>query len=220
MRTRTAAVTNQRGECASRGQHRDLIQSDHGGHDRERRHDRQHRRRDRGATEPPQRLQHHGDHDRLHAVQQSGRPGHAAEPHVRPREHGDDERRRQDETRTGDDETGPPRSCVPHVDRHLRRVRTRNQIRGTEQVQELGAREPPAPTDDLVLHHRDVRRRAAESGGAELQEQQRELAEGSVCGAWIMRGARPGRGVLVVSHGLVGGDRRASRPRTTARRRR
>src|SRR5689334_20907426 len=42
------------------------------------------------------------------------------------------------------------------VDCHLRRVRPRNQVGGTEEVHELLSRNPGATADNLVLHHRDV----------------------------------------------------------------
>jgi hypothetical protein len=53
------------------------------------------------------------------------------------------------------------------------------EIRDRNQVKEFLRRHPPAPPDDLVLHHRQVRGRAAECRQAEPQEQARQLAYSS-----------------------------------------
>jgi hypothetical protein len=44
-------------------------------------------------------------------------------------------------------------------------------------VEELLARQPATAAHHLVFHHGDVRGRAAEGDGPELQEEPRELAE-------------------------------------------
>jgi hypothetical protein len=93
---------------------------------------------------------------------------------VHPGERGDDERGRQDEAPTRDDKPRPARDAVADVDRHLGRVRAGDQVGRADEVEELGVRQPPAPPDDLVLHQRDVRRRPAEAGRAQPQEQGRD----------------------------------------------
>jgi len=77
----------------------------------------------------------------------------------------------------GDQEPAPSRAQVADVDGHLRRVRTWNEIRRAEEIEELLPRHPLASPDDLVLHHRDVRRRPAEGDGTELQEEPGKLAQ-------------------------------------------
>ena len=80
-------------------------------------------------------------------------------------------------TLAGDQEPAPSRAQVADVDGHLRRVRTWNEIRRAEEIEELLPRHPLASPDDLVLHHRDVRRRPAEGDGTELQEEPGKLAQ-------------------------------------------
>ena len=76
--------------------------------------------------------------------------------------------------------TSRPEPAAPRradVDGQLGRVGAGDEVGGAEQVEELLARQPAAPADDLVLHHRDVRRGAAEGRRAQPQEEPRQLAE-------------------------------------------
>ena len=57
------------------------------------------------------------------------------------------------------------------MDRQFGGIRTRNEVGRAEIVKELLARQPAAPLDDLVLHHRDVRRRSAERRDTQAKEQ-------------------------------------------------
>src|SRR6266850_7205601 len=80
-------------------------------------------------------------------------------------------------TMAGDQEPAPSRAQVADVDGHLRRVRTWNEIRRAEEIEESLPRQPLPPPDDLVLHHRDVRRGPTEGDAAELQEEPGKLAQ-------------------------------------------
>lgn len=65
------------------------------------------------------------------------------------------------------------------VNGHFRRVRTGNQIRCSQQVQEFGVGHPlPAP-DHLILHHRDMRRRPSKRNRAQLQKERSHLVNGT-----------------------------------------
>src|ERR1051326_13496 len=86
-------------------------------------------------------------------------------------------RRRQDETHPGDDQPRPAPPSVADVNRHLGRVRPGDQVRRAQVIQELLTREPAPAAHDLVLHHGDVGRGAAERDGAELEKQDRQRAE-------------------------------------------
>jgi len=58
---------------------------------------------------------------------------------------------------------------MAHVHHHLGGIRSRNQIRRAEQVEEMPIREPATTLYDLVPQHRDVCCRATERGQAELE---------------------------------------------------
>src|SRR4030095_489805 len=74
----------------------------------------------------------------------------------------------------------PSRPPAPDVNGHLGRIRAGDQIRRAEQVEKLVARKPAASPDDLILHHRDVRRRAPERDHAQLEKEERKLFERSL----------------------------------------
>ena len=159
--------------------------------------------------EPPQRLHDHGDDHRLDAVEQPGGLGPVAEPHVGPGEGQDDQRRRGDEAGPGDQQPRPAGTVPADVDGHLGRVGAGDQVGRPEQVEELGLREPAPAADDLMLHQGDVRRRAAEGGRPQAEEQPGQLAQRRrPCGGR--------RGCLRVVAGLfpVHGYRRPPAPRT------
>src|SRR5262245_25153193 len=63
------------------------------------------------------------------------------------------------------------------VNGHLGRIRAGDQIRRAEQIEKLVVRKPAASPDDLILDHRDVRRRAAERDHAQLEEEERKVYE-------------------------------------------
>src|SRR5690606_688056 len=84
---------------------------------------------------------------------------------------------RQDEARARDDEPASALLLVPDMDRHLRGVGARNQIRGPDEIEKVLPGEPAAAVDDLVLHHRDVRGRSAERDHAERQKELRDVTE-------------------------------------------
>jgi hypothetical protein len=61
------------------------------------------------------------------------------------------------------------------MNRHLGRVRARDQVGGAEEVEELGASQPVSPGDDLLFHHADVYCGAADGCRAQLEEQKSQL---------------------------------------------
>src|SRR5262245_50051469 len=82
------------------------------------------------------------------------------------------------------------------MDRHLRRVRSGDEVGRAEEVEELLSRQPATPADDLVLHQRDVSGGATEPDDAELEKEARDLARsasghGGLAG-WIARGGAVG----------------------------
>jgi hypothetical protein len=83
---------------------------------------------------------------------------HRAEPRVRRGRQRHQHRRRQDERHAPGDEPRHSRAQPAEVDRHLGRVRTGEQVRHREQVEEALAVEPAAPADAFLLLQRDVRR--------------------------------------------------------------
>ena len=125
----------------------------------------------------PQSACHHRDHYGFDPVEHPAHLGDPTEPDVSPRHHSHNEGCRQDEAGAGDQEARPARARMADVDGQLGRVGPRNQVGRAEVVEKLLAGEPVTTTDDLVLHHGDVRRRAPEGDGAELQEESRQLAE-------------------------------------------
>src|SRR6185295_6785891 len=77
------------------------------------------------------------------------------------------------------DEARPARALAADVDRELRRIGARDQVRRGEVVEELLAREPAAAAHQLVLHQRDVRGGAAERGEAEPREDEGHFGQAS-----------------------------------------
>jgi hypothetical protein len=63
------------------------------------------------------------------------------------------------------------------VNGNLRRVRSGDQGRGAEEIEEALVGQPAAPSNDLVPHHRDVRGWASEGGGAQSQEERHQLEQ-------------------------------------------
>ena len=59
----------------------------------------------------------------------------------------------------------------------LGRGGSRNQVGGSQPVQELVARDPAPPRDHFVFHHGDVRGGAAKRGQAQTQEQPGDFGE-------------------------------------------
>lgn len=121
-----------------------------------------------------------GDDHGLHTGEHPVRRGGGAVGHVGPGQGQDDDHRRDDEAHSGDDQAGPPGAPVPHVDGHFGGVGAGDEVGRADQVEELLIGEPLPPSNDLVAHHRDVRSRTAEGGGAQAQEQSGDLAERGV----------------------------------------
>ena len=71
----------------------------------------------------------------------------------------------------------PAGSHPADVNRHFSGVGTRNEIGRAQKIEKLLARKPSASRDDFVFHHRNVRRRAAESDCAQLEEKPRQLEQ-------------------------------------------
>ena len=67
---------------------------------------------------------------------------------------------------------------MPDVDRHLGRARPRDEIGSPQHIEEVSMGNPGATPNELLFHHRDVRRRAAECDNAELQERLRDPRQG------------------------------------------
>ena len=65
----------------------------------------------------------------------------------------------------------------PDVDRELLRLGAGQQHAVVQRVQEPAVRDPAAALDDLLVHDRDLPRRAAEVDEAELHPEARRLAE-------------------------------------------
>ena len=87
--------------------------------------------------EAPHRLDHDGDDHRLDAVEDPPGLGKTSVAGVRDRQAERDQHRRQDEARAARDEARPARAHEPDVDRHLRRVRTGDEVGRAEEVEEL-----------------------------------------------------------------------------------
>ncbi len=129
------------------------------------------------AAKSPQGLQDDRDNDRLHPIQNAGAFRQRAIADVDRSDNRDEKRRRQDKAAPCHQESRP--SALPDSDmnRHLGGVWPGNQVGRTEQVEKLLTREPRATPDDFILHHGDVRRRAAEGGGAQFEKEERQLSE-------------------------------------------
>src|SRR5439155_21993563 len=82
---------------------------------------------------------------------------------------------RPEERRSGEAETRRTFSQAPDVNRDLDPVRTGDEVRRADEIEELFAREPSAPAHELRFHQGDVRGRAPHGRGPELQKQKREL---------------------------------------------
>jgi hypothetical protein len=156
---------------------RQLVHAEQASGERRRSDDAKKRRLDGCLAEPPQRLDDHRDDHGLDPAHHALDLGERAVLDIHPRDRADDRDGRQDEARARDQQTRQTSTGVPDVDRQLGRVRARDQVRRAEQVEEVLARHPLSPSHDLVLHHRDVRRRPTERDEAELAEQARELAQ-------------------------------------------
>jgi hypothetical protein len=65
---------------------------------------------------------------------------------------------------------------VAQVEGELGGVRPGHQIGGADQIEEMRITHPAPATHHLVVHHRDVRCRAAEGGEAQLEEEQHQFA--------------------------------------------
>ncbi len=139
------------------------------------------RRTQSDRTEPPrtlhrfrrearERLRDHADHDGLHAVEHTRHLRQRSESRVRPCEREHDQRGRRDEAHTTEHEPEEAGALVPDVDRHLRRARTRDEIRRCEQFEKPLVRQPFSATNEFVLHDRDVRGGSAECGQPEPQK--------------------------------------------------
>ena len=127
--------------------------------------------------ELPQCLDDDREDNRLDAPEEPGRLGQRPEPNVSPREGARQQCGGHDEAHAGYQESRPTPAIPADVDGHLRRVRTRDEVRRAEEVQEPLVGHPHAPVDNLVAHHRDMRRRSSKGRRAEPQEQDRELDE-------------------------------------------
>jgi hypothetical protein len=60
---------------------------------------------------------------------------------------------------------------VADVHRHLCRVRSRDEVGDTDQVEEVLVVDPTTPSHHLVVHHRDVCRGATKGSEAEATEE-------------------------------------------------
>jgi hypothetical protein len=135
------------------------------------------RRVETGSTEAEQRIGDDRDDHRQDPVAQiDGRRARAV-PLVQPRQHAHDHHCRPDEAHPGDDQTAAAGSLRAEMDCQLGGVRTRNEIGGTDEVQELAVVDPTAAAHDFVAHHRDVRSRAAEAEHSQPQEYAGDLPE-------------------------------------------
>ena len=108
---------------------------------------------------------------------------------VDPGERHDDEHRGQDEQRPGDDEPAPAGADEAEVDGHLGGVGAGDEVGRAEEVEEVLLADPATPLHDLVLHHGDVRGRAAEGGDPEPEEERGHLAQAA--GGLVVRGHEP-----------------------------
>ena len=135
------------------------------------------RGRDGRPAEPPECLQHHRDDDGLDRIQQARHFRQGARPDIHPGERRDDCHRRKDERDPGHQKAAPAGARVPDVNGEFGGVGPRNQVGGTDEVEERGAGEPPAPLHHLVLHHGNVGGGAPERSGSQLEEQQRQFTE-------------------------------------------
>jgi hypothetical protein len=132
---------------------------------------------ERRPAQSPQRLYDHRDNHRLDPVQNPGSFRQSAIANVDPGYGRHDQRCRQNETNPGHQETWPSRLPVADMNHHLRRVGARYEIGCAEEVEKLLSGEPLPPTNDLVLHHCDMRGWATKRRGPELEKQQGKLEQ-------------------------------------------
>ena len=115
---------------------------------------------------PPRDLVHGGDHqrddDRLHAGEDGGDGRHLAVRRGDPGEHDHQRGARQHEGRAGDQPARDTMQPPAEPGGELLRLGPRQHHGEGEPAVEAGRRHPAAARDDLVLHQRDLRRRAAE----------------------------------------------------------
>ena len=130
-----------------------------------------------GASQVPDGLCDDGDDHGLHSVENGRSLRQGSVTHICPGEEADQNRSGHNEAHAGNDETGPAGAQITNVDGHLGGAGARDEARCAEPVEELLAREPALSTHHLVLHHGDVRRRAAECRCAEAEKQPREFGE-------------------------------------------
>lgn len=117
----------------------------------------------------------------------------------------------------------PTRNVIADLDSHLGRIGVGYEVDQRQKVEELFSSQPPASPDDLILHHRDMRRWPTEGCGPQTQKEQCQLAQNPLvplagnsllnsCVLGISRIERPGSSTggdqenQTAEHGEVGSD--------------
>src|SRR5258705_5352624 len=101
------------------------------------------------------------------------------------------------------------------VDCHLRGIRTGYKVGGAEQVEEFVIRHPTTTAHNLILHHGDMRSRAAEGNSSELEKQRRQLSQRSIVSLLVGRMRRSV--VSAVFHRVADSLKQAAHPTTMRR---
>ena len=96
---------------------------------------------------------------------------------IGPGEDEHEQHRRQDETGASDDEPRPAFATTGQHESDLGRRRPGEQARPADEVEQFLLAHPASARDELRAHHREMRRRTAESRGAETEIRPRHLAE-------------------------------------------
>jgi hypothetical protein len=109
---------------------------------------------------------------------------------VRPRQRHRQRGGGHDERDAGDEQACNACATIADGERHLGGVRSGNEVREADQINELGRRQPSAAADHLLFHQGEVRDWAAKSHHPEPEEQP---------GQFTQSGAPVGRGHAVVS---------------------
>ena len=134
----------------------------------------------RCSPKTPEGLKDDGNDNGLDSIENIRYRRELAKPDVEPSQTGDHQCRRKDETATRDQQTSPAGAQVANVDRYFARTGSGNEIACAKQVEEFFTREPMPPSNEFVLHYRDVCCWPPEGCSTQPQKEQSEFPERNV----------------------------------------
>src|SRR5579863_5187934 len=155
------------------------IQAKTGGHNGENTNRGQISSLDCCASEIPNRLDNHCHHHRFHSMQRCACLRQRAITNIEPSQQESEKSSRKNEAYPGNNKTWPAGQAIADLDSHLSGVGAGNKIHYAKKIQKLFAGEPLTAANNLVIHHGNVRSRAAECGHAQPRIQERQFAQPS-----------------------------------------